>query len=69
MKQKEIKPLNIRQCWTMVNRVDTHEKARIAEAWLLKANITNDEYNALMEALSCLERDLYWNEAHPSMPR
>ena len=45
MKYKEIKPLNIKQCWEMVNRVDTHEKAGIAEQWLLKANITNDEFD------------------------
>lgn len=64
MMNKEIKPLNIRQCWKMVNRADTHEKIRCAEKWLLHANITNAEYDDLMMALSQISRELYnprWN--------
>ena len=61
---KEIKSLNLTQCWKMVNRCDTHAKIRIAEQWLLKANITTAEYDDLMEALSYISRELYnprWN--------
>lgn len=59
MSTKPIKPLNISQCWKMVNRADTHEKIRIAEQWLLKANITVDEFDDLMMALSQISRELY----------
>jgi hypothetical protein len=48
----------------MVNRADTHEKIAIAEQWLLKANITTEEFDDLMEALSYKSRELYnprWN--------
>ena len=61
---KEIKSLNLNQCWKMVNRCDTHENIRIAEQWLLKANITAAQYDDLMEALSYISRELYnprWN--------
>lgn len=56
---KEIKALNLKQCWTMVNRADTHEKIRIAEQWLLKANITNEQFDELMDALAFTSRELY----------
>ena len=59
MTRKPIKPLNVRQCWTMVNRVDTFEKLHIAEEWLLAANITNAEFDDLMDALSYISRELY----------
>ncbi len=61
---KEIRPLNLNQCWKLVNRCDTHDKIRCAEMWLAKANITNAEYDDLMEALSYISRELYnprWN--------
>ena len=61
---KEITPLNLNQCWKMVNRCNTHEKIAIAEKWLLKANITNEQFDDLMEALSYISRELYnprWN--------
>lgn len=56
---KEIKPLNINQCWKMVNRADTHEKIAIAEKWLLVANITCEEFDELMVTLSLISRELY----------
>lgn len=56
---KEIKSLNLNQCWAMVNRADTHEKIRIAEQWLLKANVTIEEFDDLMVALSYKSRELY----------
>lgn len=56
---KAIVPLNLRQCWKMVNRADTREKISIAEQWLLKASITNDEYDDLMSALAYKSRELY----------
>ena len=51
--------LPLKRCWDMVNRVDTPEKARIAEEWL-KANeiITNAQYDELMMALTWLYRDM-----------
>lgn len=57
--RKEIVPLNLRQCWKMVNRADTHEKIAIAEQWLLNASITNEEYDDLMNALAYKSRELY----------
>ena len=56
---KPITSLNLRQCWTMVNRCDSHEKVQIAIKWLDKANITVDEYDDLMDALAAISRELY----------
>ena len=56
---KEIKVLNLKQCWTMVNRANTREKIAIAEQWLVKADITCAEYDDLMMALSYKSRELY----------
>lgn len=56
---REILPLNLRQCWRMVGRCDTLEKVAIAERWLLSADITNAEYDALMNVLALLARDLH----------
>lgn len=57
--KKKIVPLNLQQCWKMVNRADTLEKVEIAKQWLLKARITNEEYDDLMNALACVSRELY----------
>ena len=59
MSDKEIRPLNLSQCWELVNRCDTHEKIQGAEKWLLKADITMAEYDELMDALAYLSRELY----------
>lgn len=59
MLNKEIRPLNLSQCWNLVNSCDTHEKIESAELWLLKANITLEEYDELMETLAYLSRELY----------
>lgn len=59
MNTKPIKPLNRSQCWAMVNRADTHEKIQIAEQWLLKANISVEEFDDMMVALSQKSRELY----------
>ena len=56
---KEIKSLNLSQCWAMVNRIANLDHVEIAKAWLLKANITNEEYNELMDAVAYLSRELY----------
>ena len=56
---KKIIPLNLAQCWKMVNRVDTLEKASIAEQWLLKAKITCTEFDELMNSLAYITRELY----------
>lgn len=54
------KNLSLKGCWTMVNRVNTLEKMKIAEHWLkLNEVISNDEYNDLMMALSYIGRELY----------
>lgn len=55
----EIRPLNLSQCWELVNRCDTHEKIACAERWMLKADITMEEYDELMNELTCLSRELY----------
>ena len=55
----EIRPLNISQCWGLVNCCDTHAKIECAEKWLLKADITMAEYDELMDALAYLSRELY----------
>ena len=59
MFNKEIRPLNLSQCWELVNRCDTHAKIDCAEMWLLKADITIAEYDELMNALAYLSRELY----------
>ena len=59
MNTKPIKPLNLSQCWRMVNRADTHEKIAIAKQWLLKANISVEEFDDLMVTLSYKSRELY----------
>lgn len=56
---KQIKALNLAQCWEMVNRCDTHEKIAIAEKWLMAANITIAEFDELMGALAFLSREIY----------
>lgn len=55
---KEIKPLNLSQCWTMVNRISNIDQVAIAEEWLKKANITNEEWDELMMAVSYIYREL-----------
>lgn len=59
MADKEIRPLNLSQCWELVNRCDTHEKIACAETWMLKADITMEEYDELMNELTSLSRELY----------
>ena len=59
-KQKPIKALNYEQCREMVYRCDTWEKITIAEEWLLKANITIEQFDELMNWLAALSRD-YWH--------
>ena len=59
MFDKEIRPLNLSQCWELVNRCDTHEKIACAERWMLKADITMEEYDELMNELTSLSRELY----------
>ena len=55
---KNIKSLNLSQCWRMVNRISNMEQVAIAEEWLKKANITNEEYDDLMMAVSYIYREL-----------
>ncbi len=58
---KQIKALNLEQCWEMVNRCDSHEKIAIAEKWLMAANITIEQFDELMISLAYLSRELYHN--------
>lgn len=58
MYNKEIRPLNLSQCWELVKCCDTHAKIQGAEKWLLKADITMAEYDELMDALAYAPRDL-----------
>ena len=55
---KEIKALSVDKCWTMVSRINCIEHVHIAEEWLLKANITNEEYDDLMRAVAYIYREL-----------
>lgn len=59
MHNKENRPLNLSQCWELVNQCDTHEEIECAEKWLLKADITMAEYDELMDTLAYLSRELY----------
>ena len=61
---KEIKSLNINQCWKMVNRISNLEQAKIAAAWLDKANITIEQYDELMDTVAYLTRELYRIPSH-----
>lgn len=56
---KPITPLNLSQCWKMVNRISNLEQAQIAQDWLIEADITVDEYDELMMAVSVIVQDLY----------
>lgn len=64
---KAINPrLTLRQCWAMVNRIQSDspqtqlERFKIAEQWL-RANtvITNDEFDSLMSAATYLCREAF----------
>lgn len=55
---KKIKSLNLSQCWEMVNRISNIEQVAIAEEWLKKANITNEEWDELMMAVAYIYREL-----------
>ena len=56
---KPITPLNLRQCWKMVNRISNLDQAKIAEDWLLEADISIEDYDELMMAVSVIVQDLY----------
>ena len=57
------KKLSLKGCWAMVNRVDTIEKANIAESWLRENELlSNEDYDDLMMALTYLYRDIRRNE-------
>lgn len=59
MNNKENRPLNLFQCWDLVNSCDTQEKIRAADEQLGRAVITYSQYVELMEALSFISRELY----------
>ena len=61
---KEIKSLNLSQCWKMVNRISNLDQAKTAIAWLDKANVTIEEYNDLMDAVAEITRELYRIPGH-----
>lgn len=56
---KPITPLSLSQCWKMVNRISNLDQAKIAEDWLLAADISIEEYDELMMAVSVIVQDLY----------
>ena len=56
---KPITPLSLRQCWKMVNRISNLDQAKIAEDWLLAADISIEDYDELMMAVSVIVQDLY----------
>lgn len=55
----EVKPLNVNQCWKMVNRITSHEQVQIAIKWLEKANITIEQFDELMDTVAFISRELY----------
>jgi hypothetical protein len=61
---KEIKSLNLTQCWKMVNRISNLDHAKTAAAWLAKANITTEQYDELMDTVAYLTRELYRIPGH-----
>lgn len=60
--------LSVTGCWKMVNAIqnaatpkEIRERCRIAEEWLkANENITNDQFNDLMLAVSYLYRESYY---------
>jgi hypothetical protein len=56
---KPITPLSLSQCWKMVNRISNLDQAKIAEDWLLAADISIEDYDELMMAVSVIVQDLY----------
>jgi len=64
MSTKEIRPLNINQCWEMVNRISNLDQAKTAAAWLAKASITIEQYDELMDTVAYITRELYRIPGH-----
>ena len=47
----------IEKLWGLVNRIDTCEKAIIAEQYIKKCDLSNDEFDELMMAISFIYRE------------
>ena len=61
-----MKHVSAEKLWGMVNRIDTTEKARIAEAFIRECDLSNEDFDELMMAVSAqyrfaseAERDSY----------
>lgn len=50
------KQIAIEKLWGMVNRIDSKEKANIAEAFLRECELSNSDYDELMMAVAAQYR-------------
>ena len=54
-----MKKIALNRLWGMVNRIDTIEKANIAEAFLRECELSNEDFDDLMMAVAAQHRFLY----------
>ena len=50
----------IEKLWGMVNRIDSKEKANIAEAFLRECDLSNEDFDELMDTVAAQYR--FFNE-------
>ena len=53
-----MKKIAIEKLWGMVNRIDSKEKANIAEAFLRECDLSNEDFDELMMAVAAQYRFL-----------
>ena len=53
------KKIPIEKLWGMVNRIDTIEKANIAEDFIRQCELSNEDFDELMMATAAQHRFLY----------
>ena len=51
------KKVDIEKLWGMISRIDTKEKAIIAEDFVRQCDLTNEEFDDLMMAISYCYRE------------
>ena len=52
-----MKKIDIEKLWGMISRIDTKEKAIIAEDFVRQCDLTNEEFDDLMMAISYCYRE------------
>ena len=60
MEIKTMKKIAIEKLWGMVNRIDSKEKAIIAEAFLRECDLSSEDFDELMMAVA--EQYRFFNE-------